>query len=142
MSRSGRSSGQLTQNKNAIALRGEHIVRESPFPPPDEMKVYEELCPGFTREFLDTYKKQVDHRTKLEEMTVSGDNRRADRAQKLSFAIVVIAIVFGCILLYLKIDIAGYVLLIGSLGSLITAFFSGSILRYIERKAKKSRLSQ
>lgn len=100
------------------------------------MKVYEELCPGFTREFLETYKAQSSHRQSLEAVAINGDDKRATRAQYISAMLVVFFGGAGAYLITQGFDIAGYVSLVGVLAGLIGAFFGGAIIRYAERKAK------
>ena len=100
------------------------------------MKIYEELAPGFTKEFLDSYRSQVEHRQRLETMTIGGDNRRANTAQWLSFALAMALLIMGFALLMLGKDVYALVALVAAIGPLITAFFAGSIIRTLERQKK------
>ena len=53
-------------------------------PPPDEIERYEKLNPGTIKILLDTYMAQSEHRMKLENVVVTGDNKRANRGQIIS----------------------------------------------------------
>ena len=107
-------------------------------PPPDELERYEALSPGITKAILDTYVAQVEHRIKLETSVIEGDNKRANKGQVISASLSFFCIALGGALVYLDKDIAGLSLIIGSIGTLLTAFYGGAILRKVERD-KKSR---
>ncbi|MEI8094509.1 MAG: DUF2335 domain-containing protein [Spirochaetales bacterium] len=119
-----------------LAFAASQNVRISPFPPPAEMQVYEHLAPGFTAEFLGTYKSQVEHRQKLETLAITGDNTRANRAQILSFILAIVFGILGFSLILLGRDVIGYATLLGAIGSLLLAFFGGTFMRYLERRGK------
>jgi uncharacterized membrane protein len=105
-------------------------------PPPDELERYEAMYPGTAKTILDTYVAQVEHRMKLETSVIDGDNRRADRGQTISAVITFLSIATGSILTFLGKDVVGLSLIFGSIGTLLTAFYGGAILRKIERTEK------
>jgi uncharacterized membrane protein len=105
-------------------------------PPPDELERYEVMHPGTAKTILDTYVAQVEHRMKLETSVIEGDNRRANRGQIISAVIAFISITAGGILTFLDKNVAGLSLIFGSIGTLLTAFYGGAILRKIERTQK------
>jgi hypothetical protein len=108
-------------------------------PPPDEMERFEALHPGITKIILDTYVAQVNHRMALETTVIEGDNKRATRGQIISGVLGLVCIVSGGILTYLGKDVVGLSLIFGSIGTLLTAFYGGAILRKIERVQKDRR---
>lgn len=105
-------------------------------PPADELERYEAMHPGTAKTILDTYVAQVEHRMKLETSVIEGDGRRANRGQAISAVIAFLSIAAGSVLAFLGKDIAGLSLIIGSIGTLLTAFYGGAILRKIERVQK------
>ena len=106
-------------------------------PPPDELERFEALYPGTTKIILETYVAQVNHRISLESSVIENDNKRANRGQIISGFLGLLCIVSGGILTYLGKDAVGLSLIFGSIGTLLTAFYGGAIIRKIERTQKK-----
>jgi hypothetical protein len=75
----------------------------------------------------------------LEKIVISGDNKRADRGQVLSFILGMTALIGGVVLIILGKDGFGFASIIGALATLLGAFFGGAILRKIERQGKKGK---
>ena len=105
-------------------------------PPPDEIEKYEAIHPGILKIILDSYIAQTEHRMHLEKTVIEGDNKRASIGQIISGALSFFCIVAGSILAFLGKDVVGLSLIIGSIGTLLTAFYAGAILRKIERTQK------
>jgi uncharacterized membrane protein len=122
-------------NGNLVAYQRED-VRQDILPPPEEMEKYEAIHPGITKIMLDTYTAQVNHRINLEAAVIAGDNKRANRGQLIAAVIAFLCIGSGSALAYFNKDIAGLSLIFGSIGTLLTAFYGGAILRKIERVQK------
>jgi uncharacterized membrane protein len=120
---------------NLIAIQ-QTESRTDILPPPNEMERYETLYPGITKVLIDTYTAQVNHRIKLETTVIEGDSKRANRGQIISAGIALLCISLGGVLTYLDKNIAGLSLIFGSLGTLLTAFYGGAIIRKIERVQK------
>jgi uncharacterized membrane protein len=108
-------------------------------PPPDELERYEAMHSGTTQIILETYVSQVNHRMTLEKSVIESDNKRANRGQVISSILGLLCIVSGSILTYLGKDAVGLSLIFGSIGTLLTAFYGGAILRQIERVRKDKR---
>jgi len=108
-------------------------------PPPDELERYEAMYPGTTKIIVDSYMAQVNHRIALEDAVIEGDNKRANRGQVISAVLVSLCIVIGGFLIYFDKKIEGLATIIISLGTLLTAFYSGAILRKIERVQKEKK---
>jgi uncharacterized membrane protein len=111
--------------------------RVGPLPPPAELKEYEALMPGVTKILFDNYIKQSNHRMDLEKTVITGDNKRADKGQTISGILAALGIVVGGVLSFMGKDVAGLSLIIGSLGTLLTAFYGGAIIRKNERVEKE-----
>jgi uncharacterized membrane protein len=107
-----------------------------PLPPLAEMEKYEQLSPGATKMLFELFKEQSGHRMELEKTVIKGDNRRANIAQWLSFALGMTALIGGVLLILRGKDGFGFASIIGALTTLIGAFLGGAILRKIERQNK------
>ena len=128
---------KLTEMPNGALVAYDHVeYRADVLPPPDELERYEKMNPGTAKAILESYIAQSNHRMELEKAVIGGDNKRANRGQIISAAITLLCMVIGGGLLYLDKDIAGLALILGSLGTLLTAFYGGAILRKIERTNK------
>jgi uncharacterized membrane protein len=113
-------------------------IRSGPLPPPAELKEYESLMPGATKILFDNYIEQSKHRMELEKTVINGDNKRASKGQVISGILVALGIIVGGVLSFLDKDVAGLSLIIGSLGTLLTAFYGGAIIRKNERLKKNA----
>jgi len=113
-------------------------IRQSPLPPPAELERYEVNFPGATKLLFDNFIQQSEHRMKLESAVVEGDNKRANRGQVIAGVLAFLGITSGVTLTIFDKDIVGLSLIIGSIGTLLTAFYGGAILRKIERNNKNN----
>jgi uncharacterized membrane protein len=111
-------------------------IRQSPLPPPAEVEKYEILYSGATKLLFDNFLQQSNHRMELEKTTVQNDNKRANRGQIISAIMAFYCITTGGVLTFLGHNVVGLSLIIGSIGTLLTAFYGGAILRKIERIEK------
>jgi uncharacterized membrane protein len=127
---------RIAATTQETAEYGFMAVRQSPLPPPTELEKFEVLYPGAAKLVFDNFISQSNHRMELEKMTISGDNKRADRGQIISAILSVLCIATGGFLTYLDKNVAGLSMIFGSLGTLLTAFYGGAILRKIERTQK------
>jgi drug/metabolite transporter (DMT)-like permease len=109
---------------------------KSILPPAAELEKLEVIYPGIAKRILDNWDNQGKHRQELERFVIAGDSRRADIGQWLAFALGVIALVGGFVLIAIGKDGAGIATVIGSVATLLTAFFGGALLRKMERQKK------
>jgi amino acid permease len=112
-------------------------IRSSIIPPAEELEKLEKFFPGITKSLIESYTGQVEHRMTLEKTVIFGDDKRATKAQLLSFIIIMTSIVGGIILILLNKDAMGLTAIIGALTSLVGAFFGSAILRKKEREDKR-----
>jgi len=95
------------------------------------------MHPGIAKIIMDSYIAQVNHRMSLEKIVIEGDNKRANKGQIISAIIAFLCITTGSVLTYLGKNVVGLSLIIGSIGTLLTAFYGGAIIRKIERANKE-----
>jgi uncharacterized membrane protein len=114
-------------------------LRQSPLPPSAELEKFETLYPGVTKLVFDNFINQSNHRMELEKSTILADNKRANRGQVISAVLVFLCVLIGGFLIFFNKNIEGIVMVLTSLGVLITAFYGGAILRINERIRKEKR---
>jgi uncharacterized membrane protein len=112
-------------------------VRTGVIPPAHELEKLESFYPGVTKVLVDSYVSQVDHRIKIEEKVINGDDKRANHGQILSFILGMTALVSGAALIFTGKSVEGLAAIIAALATLLTAFFAGAFLRKKERENKK-----
>ncbi|MCL2758800.1 MAG: DUF2335 domain-containing protein [Treponema sp.] len=131
---------QITQLPSGELVASANLeYRVDILPPPDELERYEKIHPGIAKIIMDSYISQVNHRMTLEKTIIEGDNKRANKGQIISAAIAFLCIIAGSVLTYLGKSVVGLSLIVGSIGTLLTAFYGGAILRKIERVNKEKR---
>ena len=132
--RSDREHGVAPRESQALNVTA--AIRQGPLPPPAELERYEELYPGATKILFDNFLQQSSHRMELEKTTIESDNKRASRGQIISAILAFYCITSGVVLTVLGYNIVGISLIIGSIGSLLGAFYGGAIIRKMERAQK------
>jgi uncharacterized membrane protein len=136
-----RRLAQTPPGQDPFAVQGYRSVSfeyKSILPPAGELERLEKLSPGITTRILETFEKQSKHRQELEKFVIAGDSRRADIGQWLAFALGIVTIVGGFVLVGLGFSGIGIASLITAAGTLLTAFFGGALLRKMERQKKNA----
>lgn len=111
-------------------------------PPPQMLREYEEIYPGFTDELLAMTKQQETHRQHLEKVTVEGNNRRANQGLWIGAAVTAcflgVSIVLGLNHNEVAASVIGGVDIVG----LVTVFVVGRREQRLERREKAKLTSQ
>lgn len=102
-----------------------------PLPHPDILQGIENACQGGADRVIGQMEEQGRHRRKLEEIVVTGDDRREDKGQLYGFILCMVVVLSGVFLVYNGINIAGYGALIAGLG------IPASLFVYKKLEAKK-----
>jgi uncharacterized membrane protein len=108
---------------------------------------YDEVLPGLAERIVALAEKQSTHRQSLEMATVGGNIAAQARGQWLAFAIVVVGIVAGTVLIALGKPTEGLTALLTPLGIVAGAFFvtraqqAGELARKREIQDQASRQS-
>lgn len=98
-----------------------------PLPPSAELREYENMYPGITKELMETYRKQVEHRISVEDKAVDSAVRDSSRGQVFAFLLGLIVILGGFAAVFMDKEIFG-------IGAIVTAFAS---LAYVFVRGKK-----
>lgn len=106
-----------------------------PLPHPDILMKYNEVAPGAADRIIAMAENQADHRQFLEKTVVTNGVRDSKRGQIFAFMLALVAFVCGFVLLLYDKQVAGFSVLIGSVGSLVVVFVYG-------KKSEKQELTE
>lgn len=114
--------------------------RKGPLPPPAEMEKFEILYPGATKLLFDNFVNQTNHRMELEKTVISGDNERANKAQRNSFIIIMSILALSAVLFFMGKDGFAIASVFTAISQIIIAFISSTLSRKKERDNKRKEL--
>ena len=104
------------------------------------MAKYEAINPGATKQLFDNFITQTNHRIDLEKTVILGDNKRADKAQRNSFIVIMAILILAGLLFYTGKDGIAIAAVFGALSQMIIAFIASSLSRKKERDIKRKKL--
>ncbi|HAS84835.1 MAG TPA: hypothetical protein DCS23_02030 [Candidatus Yonathbacteria bacterium] len=130
---------QRQHNQNGVVVQ-QHSVQSfsGPLPHPDILRKFEEVVPGSAERIIKMAEDQSAHRKDLEQKVISSDIARSKWGQILGFVIAVAGLVVSAIISIYGNAIAGGIIGVGTLASLVGVFMYGSTTRSKEREVKKS----
>lgn len=132
-------TNDLQDKKKAIGMLIErHPSFSGPLPPPEILKRFDEVIPGSAERIIKMAEGQFAHRTELERKVIASDISRSRLGQILGFIIAVVGLICSAIISIYGNQIAGTILGISTLGSLVGVFMYGSRTRSQEREKKAS----
>lgn len=108
-----------------------------PLPHPEILKGFEEVVPGSAERIIKMAEGQFLHRTTLESRVINSDIIRSKWGQILGFIIAIAGLSGSVIMVCFGKQVAGGILGIGTLASLVSVFMYGSKERSAERTEKK-----
>ncbi len=111
-----------------------------PIPPPEILKAYDLVEPGFAKELIEMSKRQALHRMEMEKIVISGDSKRSWCGLIFAFIITLFSIGIGAYLIRKGHDLAGSAVAGTPVVSIVTAFIYGSSKRSQERAEKRKAL--
>ncbi|MEK7208567.1 MAG: DUF2335 domain-containing protein [Patescibacteria group bacterium] len=117
----------------------EVVVQHSfsgPLPPPEVLKRFDEVVPGSAERIIKMAEGQFTHRTELERKVIASDIARSKLGQILGFVIAIVGLICSVIISMYGNQIAGTILGVGTLASLVSVFMYGSRVRKEERERK------
>ena len=109
-----------------------------PLPPPEVLKRFDEVVPGSAERIIKMAEGQFAHRTELEKKVINSDIARSRLGQILGFTIAIVGLVCSVVISMYGNQIAGAVLGVGTLASLVSVFMYGSRVRKEERERKET----
>ena len=109
-----------------------------PLPHPDVLRKFNEIVPGAAERIIKMAEDQSTHRKELEKKVIDSDIARSKWGQILGFIIAITGLGISTIIAIYGSAIAGGVIGVGTLASLVGVFMYGSKTRSLERKEKSS----
>ncbi|SRR3989344_2600324 len=130
---------QNQRNQNGVVVQ-QHSVQSfsGPLPHPDILRKFEEVVPGSAERIIKMAEEQSAHRKDLEQKVISSDIARSKWGQILGFVIAISGLVVSTLVSIYGNAIAGGIIGVGTLASLVGVFMYGSTTRSKEREIKKS----
>src|SRR3989344_8200747 len=110
-----------------------------PLPPPEALKKFDEVVPGAAERIIKMAEEQSAHRKELEKKVIDSDIARSKWGQVLGFVIAIAGLAVSAIIVVYGNAIAGGIIGVGTLASLVGVFMYGSKTRSEERKVKSSK---
>ena len=110
-----------------------------PLPPPEILRKFDEVVPGAAERIIKMAEDQSIHRKELEKKVVDSDITRSKWGQILGFVIAIAGLAVSAIIVVYGNAIAGGIIGVGTLASLVGVFMYGSKTRSEERKVKSSK---
>lgn len=128
------------QNQNDLVVRQTQVQFSSgPLPPPEILKRFDEIVPGAAERIIKMAEEQSLHRKDLEKKVIESDIARSKWGQILGFIIAIIGLAVSAIVAVYGNAIAGGIIGIGTLASLVGVFMYGTKTRSNERLEKKEK---
>jgi len=107
-----------------------------PLPPPELLRQYDEIVPGFAQTIVDQFVAQGDHRRELEKTVIFSDVTRANWGLIAGFTLALIGVVGSIYIMSTGKTTAGLTAFIVSLAPLVVAFLEATRRRRKERLEK------
>lgn len=103
-------------------LVSEKMSYEGPIPPPSLLKEFDSVIPNGADRIMTMAEKQLEHRIDLESKVVSANNRDSFLGVIFAGSLGLIAVVGGIYLILKDKNIQGFVLMLGTIGTLVSVY--------------------
>jgi uncharacterized membrane protein len=130
-------SKQLQNSTNGIVTERKFSAFSGPIPHPDTLKRFNDIVPGAAERIIKMAEDQSSHRRSLEKSVIESDISRSKWGQILGFVIAIFGLTASTFIAVYGSAVAGSILGVGTLASLVGVFMYGSISRKKEREEKK-----
>ena len=126
-------------NQQGVVVRQTQTQMFSgPLPPPEALKKFDEVVPGAAERIIKMAEEQSAHRKELEKKVIDSDIARSKWGQVLGFCIAIAGLTASTLIAIYGNAIAGGIIGVGTLASLVGVFMYGAKTRSEERTEKKS----
>ena len=134
----GNLQNQNNNKGNGVLVRQTSVQAFSgPLPPPEILKQFNDIVPGAAERIIKMAEDQSLHRRDLESRVIESDISRSKWGQVLGFCIAICGLGASVIVAIYGSAIAGGVIGVGTLASLVGVFMYGSKSRDTERDKKE-----
>ncbi|MEK7565052.1 MAG: DUF2335 domain-containing protein [Patescibacteria group bacterium] len=131
-------NNQSSSKENKVILTEISQSFSGPLPPPDILRQFDEVVPGAAERIIKMAEDQSTHRRELEKKVIDSDITRSKWGQILGFIIAISGLVVSAIVAVYGSALAGGIIGVGTLASLVGVFMYGSRTRSRERGEKDS----
>lgn len=129
---------QNNLNQNQLVIQQSSVQSFSgPLPHPDILRKFNEVLPGAAERIIKMAEDQSVHRKGLEKKVIDSDISRSKWGQILGFIMGMTGIVASVVIAIFGSPIAGSIMGVGTLASLVGVFMYGSKIRSKERENVK-----
>ncbi len=127
----------LDQNARMTIQQAEFF--SGPLPPPEILKRFNDIVPGSAERIIKMAEAQFEHRTDLEKKVINSDISRSKWGQILGFIIAIAGLIVAALISIYGSQLAGGIIGVGTLASLVGVFMYGSKTRVKEREEKSQK---
>lgn len=124
-------------DRNAVVVHQSQSF-SGPLPPPEILRKFDEVVPGAAERIIKMAEEQSAHRKDLEKRVIESDIARSKWGQVLGFVIAIAGLAASALIAIYGNAIAGSIIGVGTLASLVGVFMYGAATRSKERIEKKS----
>jgi uncharacterized membrane protein len=93
-----------------------------PLPPPDLLREYDRIAPGFADRIIRMAETEGAHRRNIQAMKAQGSQAARTRGQYLAWSLAVLIALLGAFLIYTGHELSGFGVLIAAIVPLVTPF--------------------
>lgn len=129
-------SPQPSEKKKVLLRQSSSF--SGPLPPPEILRGFEDIVPGAAERIIKMAEEQSNHRRELERKVITSDISRSKWGQILGFVIAVVGLGVSAVVAVWGSAVAGGVIGVGTLASLVGVFMYGSRVRSKEREEKRN----
>ena len=124
-------------NKAGSVIVRQQMSFSGPLPPPEVLKKFDEVVPGAAERIIKMAERQFTHRTELERKVIDSDIARSKWGQVLGFVIAIAGLIVAVLVSIYGNALAGGIIGVSTLVSLVSVFMHGTKVRDKERQQKR-----
>jgi uncharacterized membrane protein len=121
-------------NRNVAVQQHSAEFFSGPLPHPDILKKFNEVVPGSAERIIKMAEDQSAHRKELEKKVIASDIYRSKWGQILGFIIAIMGLAVSAAVAIYGSAIAGGIIGVGTLASLVSVFMYGSKAKKIDNE--------
>jgi len=125
------------QPKNQAVVAYEQHSFSGPLPHPEILRQFEQVSPGAAERIIKMAEEQSLHRRELEKKVIESDISQSKWGQRLGFVISMTGLVVSALVAIYGNPIAGTIIGVGTIASLVGVFMYGTNSRKQEREKKE-----
>ena len=134
-----KNTSSPSNNHNGVVVH-QHSVQtfSGPLPPPEILRKFNDVVPGAADRIITMAEEQSAHRRELEKKVIESDIERSKWGQVLGFTIAITGLVASTLIAIYGSALAGGIIGVGTLATLVGVFMYGTVTRSREREEKEA----